>query len=195
ACPNEVDLESGKDLLNFCRMSDSQLVGAMRALAGCQNKAKPEILARATITEILALPAASPDVDGEPRDYRDKVVYYAGSLPTSNIRYRATGEVIAEPKRQRASLIISKLERLDSAADRFEMTPEIRERLAIFRPRVPDGAIQVQEAAKHVNALVVDITKNTTKIYGSHRKRMLFGTLLTLHSPPESPWAGKLIKC
>src|SRR5215831_9904451 len=95
-----IDLGTKRTLLNFIRMTDGQILGYMRALSGCAHGRTPKVLAMATITEILALPVANADLDGPPRDYREKIVALIRTLPHSNIRYRATGDVIAEPKRQ-----------------------------------------------------------------------------------------------
>src|SRR5207247_4647887 len=97
-CPeddcNPSPLKLGADttaLLEMCRMSDAQLVGFMRHMSGCSHRSRPRIIEWQTITELLALPAAS--ADAAARDYREKVIALVGTLANSNIRYRATGTV------------------------------------------------------------------------------------------------------
>ncbi|MCZ6624413.1 MAG: hypothetical protein O7B35_09340, partial [Deltaproteobacteria bacterium] len=196
-CPTTVDLKTRKDLLNFCRMSDDQTKGFMRAISGCKNKPTIREREMTTITEILALPVATPNVEGSTRDYREKIVYLVGSLSTSNIRYRAIGTVIAEPKRQRAALLITRLDRLQSASEEFTLTSELSEQFRTFqmtRPADSSPQAQLDAAEEHVKRVTRDITKHITKIYGSHRETVLLGELLTLHSPAEIHWAGEIIK-
>src|SRR5260370_779223 len=78
-CPATVHLGPSKDLLRLCRMGADQLLGFLRKRAGCPYKGKVTIKAFATVTELLALPAATPDVEGVERDYRDKVVSFLGT--------------------------------------------------------------------------------------------------------------------
>ena len=124
------------------------------------------------------------------RDYREKVVALVGSLQHSNIRYRATGTVIPEPKRQRASLLISALERLHSAAEGFRLTSEVREALAAF---VVDGDT-VDDAERHAGRIAATATKTITKVFGRHRVTVLLAELLVYHSVREIPWEGERIK-
>ena len=148
-------------LLSMCRMSHDQLIGFTRRLAGCSHRSHVKIRAWATVTELLALPAANVHVGA--RDYREKAVALVGSLQHSNIRYRATGIVIAEPKQQRASLLISALERLQSAAEGFRLTPEVQQALDVFR--VPGET--VDDAERHARRIAATITETVTKVFGA----------------------------
>src|SRR5262249_53096462 len=69
-------------LLQMCRMSKDQVTGFTRHRAGCPHRSDVTIRAWATVTELLALPAAN--LDAEARDYREKVVALVGTLPHSN---------------------------------------------------------------------------------------------------------------
>jgi hypothetical protein len=193
-CPRMVSLGSNKALLNFCRMSDDQVSGTMRLLSGCRNRPTPIVTAMTTITEVLALPAASGGMEGPVRDYREKVVALIGTMQNSNIRYRATGEVIAEPKRQRASLLVSDLSRLQSAADGFVLTEALREGFRAFQVVASDKDDPLKAAAVQVERLTRDITQHITKIYGKHRECILLTGLLVLHSPATIPWSDEEIK-
>ena len=174
-------------------MTDDQARGYMRALTR-HDKGTPQVEAIQTITEILAVPVARTEGHHPLRDYREKVVAFLGSLPLSHVRYRATGEVIAEPRRQRASLLIHRLDRLQSNADGFAVTEDVRAR---FRGlQVPeDGSSDALEAAdRHVKTLVHRITQLVTRIYGAHREVVLLGEVLVLHSLDTIPWEGCPIK-
>src|SRR5262249_9886569 len=131
-CPKTISLKARREVLTFCRMSDAQKIGFMRVLSGCSHKPKVTVKVMATVTELLALPMALPTVEKSSRDYREKVIALLGSLPHTNIRYRATGLVIAEPRQQKASLLVSRLDRLKSAADGFELTPVLHNRFRVF---------------------------------------------------------------
>jgi MCM P-loop domain len=192
-CPAEVDLKERRELLNFCRMSEEQTVGFMRRLSGCSNKPHPCIDEYATITELLAVPAASDAVDGLSRDYREKIIALVGQLSNSNIRYRATGRVIAEPKRQRASMLATHLERLQSEAEQFALTTESRRGFQVLQVPVSQ-ATDLDAAWNHVRRLTHDLTNHVTKIYGSHRETVLLAELLVFHSPAVIAWDGEAIK-
>jgi MCM P-loop domain len=196
-CPKTINLKRRRELLTFCRMSDAQKMGFMRVLSGCSHKPKVKGKLMTTVTELLALPMASPTVEKPSRDYREKIIALLGSLPHSNIRYHATGLVIAEPTRQKASLLVSRLDRLKSAADGFELTPVLRDRFRVFQMREHENfspQALLDAAETHVERLVHDITLQITKIYGQHREKILLGQLLVMHSPAEIPWEGEIIK-
>jgi hypothetical protein len=193
-CPRMVALGSNKALLNFCRMSDDQVRGTMRLLSGCRNRPTPIVTAMSTITEILAVPTASGGMESPGRDYREKVVALIGTMQNSNIRYRATGEVIAEPKRQRASLLVSNLSRLQSAADGFVLTEPLRERFRAFQVVASHKVDPLETAGAQVARLTRDITQHITKIYGTRRECILLTALLVLHSPATILWSGEEIK-
>jgi hypothetical protein len=189
-CPKKVDVGTGPTLLMFCRMTNDQALGLMRKLAGgCEHRPRAKVLQYATVTELLALPVARAD-DGAAHDYREKVVALVGSLGNSNIRYRATGEVIAEPKRQRASMLVRELERLQSSADGFRLTDETRAVFRVFSPR----GLSLDGAEAHVTQITEALTRTVTKIRGSHRQRVLLAKLLVYHSVREIPWDGETIK-
>jgi hypothetical protein len=188
-CPKEVDIGTGTLLLAFCRISKDQATGLMRRLAGgCEHRPSVTVTGWATITELLALPVARPDDSAH--DYREKVIALVGPLQNSNIRYRATGEVIAEPKRQRASMLVQSLERLQSAADGFQLTDEIRDAFRVFRS--PDGSLDQAEAC--AVRIAATLTRTVTKIHGHHRQRVLLAELLAYHSIREIPWDEEKIK-
>jgi hypothetical protein len=184
-------------LLGLCRMSHDQLTRLMRRLGGCSHRGRARVTGWATVTELLALPAATPDAD-EVRDYREKIIAFIGTLGKSNIRYRATGQVIAEPKRQRASLLASRLDRLHSAAEGFRLTDEVRTALAAFM--VPpsteetDETEAVDRAERHAWQVACTVTDRITKVYGEHRIHVLLTELLVFHSVREIPWQGETIK-
>jgi hypothetical protein len=172
-------------------MNSDQALGLMRRLAGCcEHRPRVKVTAWATITELLALPVAL--TDGPARDYREKVIALVGSLENSNIRYRATGEVIAEPKRQRASLFVTALDRLQSAADGFHLTSVFREAFRAFRP--PAGESVLDAADAQAERIAATVTSTITKIHGVHRRRVLLLELLAYHSIRDIPWAGEIIK-
>src|SRR5206468_10928192 len=125
------------------------------------------------------------------RDYREKVIALVGTLANSNIRYRATGTVIAEPKRQRASLLVTALDRLQSAAESFCLNSEVSRALTVFQP--PVGA-DVDGVAEHVRRIAATVTATITKVYGSHRVNLLLAQLVVFHSLLEIPWSGERIK-
>jgi hypothetical protein len=188
-CPKKVKVGAGTALLAFCRITEDQRTGLMRKLAGgCEHRPRVKITEWATITELLALPVARPD--DAAHDYREKVIALVGSLENSNIKYRAAGEVIAEPKRQRASLLVQSLERLQSVADGFRLTDEIRDAFRVFRPS--GGSLDAAEA--HAVRIAETLTRTVTKIHGDHRQRVLLAELLGYHSIREIPWDGETIK-
>jgi hypothetical protein len=63
ACQRTVDLHERKELLQLCRMSDDQVRGFMRRVAGCKHRPSVRVITMATITELLTFPVASPTVD------------------------------------------------------------------------------------------------------------------------------------
>jgi hypothetical protein len=195
-CPGSqrsIDLRERKELLRLCRMSDDQVRGFMRRVAGCKHRPVVRVTGMATITELLTFPVASPTVDESTRDYREKIVVLLGAPLQSNIRYRATGEVIAEPRGQRASLLITDLDRLQSAAERFTLLPAVRDGFRVLQiPRSADRSVDA--AWDHVRGLTRDLTRHITKIYGPHRELLLLLALLTLHSAAVIPWSGEPIK-
>jgi MCM P-loop domain len=190
-CDNpSVNLGSSAALLELCRMSRSQLIGFMRHAGRCPHRSVVKVTAHATVTELLALPAANA-IDATARDYREKIVALVGTLTNSNIRYRATGEVIAGPKRQRASLLITGRDRLQSAAEGFALTSEVREAFGVFQ--VPDAAT-VDDAEGHAWRIASTATQTITKVFGVHRIAVLLAELIVFHSLREIPWEGEPLK-
>jgi len=191
-CPKEVTLQPDRVLIDLCRMSDDQVIGKLRSLSGCENKPKVKILNRNTITELLAIPKADPSSNAQQRDYRDKIVYFNGSLPSSNALYKAIGKIIAEPKKQRASMLVTKMERLRTTMEDFQVTSKIKKQFRHFIPKCDDS--DLKGYLKHQKRTLADITRNITKIYGTHRKRILLTELLAYHSPLEIMVNGERIK-
>jgi hypothetical protein len=128
---------------------------------------------------------------------RDKVVTYVGALSERYGHVRATGEVIPEPRRQRASMLVTRLEPLRSVTDHITMTADLSAAFRRFQIPIldqPESAVVLQGAVAHVRALTKGITRGIVKIYGTHRETLLLSELLVLHSPAEVRWDGELMK-
>jgi hypothetical protein len=192
ACPTEGSLNISRTLIDFCRMSDDQKKGKLRDFAGCKKRGRVKILEHTTITELVAIPRADIATAIKKGDYRDKIIYYNGTLESSNLPYRATGKVIAEPKKQKASMLITKLERLQTATEGFQVTPGVLEQFKLLTPNCKKT--DKEGYLKHQSQILNDITRNITKIYGNHRERILLTELLAYHSPLEILVNGETIK-
>ncbi len=191
-CPNEIKLPQNRNLINCCRMSDQTKIGMLRSFSKCKNKPKIQILNHTTITELLVIPRAEVSADIQKKDYRDKIIYFNGTVESSNIPYRAIGQVLAEPKKQEASMLVTKMERLSTAIEDFRVTPATVEEFKTLIPQCDDS--DENGYLKHQNQILDDITYNFSKIYGEHRKRILLTELLTFHSPLEIIYNGETIK-
>lgn len=188
-CPTTVQLNThnSRSFLDFCRMSDSQKIGKMRTLSGCERKGKVDVTEHTTITELLALPIADNKLK---QDYRDKIIYFIGNLKSTNQRYRAAGYVIAEPKKQKASLIVHELKQLETDVNKFILTDNMVEQFKHLQPQTDT----LETYLCHKKSITSEITANITKIYGDHRERILFAILLTYHSPINLNYNGAKIK-
>jgi hypothetical protein len=123
-------------------------------------------------------------LDEQGKPFREKVVYYLGTMPAGSRYFRGIGLAIPNPKTQEATAFLTRLTPLIDEFERFEVTPELATRFEAFQA----SAGQVWTV---LQAIAEDITYYLTNIYGEHRMRSLIGKLLVYHSVRQFKFDGE----
>lgn len=132
----EVDIEaSDPNILRLLDVSTSRLEREMAAQAGIHDKpsCSPEctILESFNVEQVLLIPT----LDQATAQYVMRSAYYVGHGLHSNRGYVFDGVTTADPRDQHATHLFHAARPLQDEIDTFQLTPELRQQLKIFRPR------------------------------------------------------------
>jgi len=89
-----------------------------------------------------------PTLDSESVDYTRQMAYYVGHGIRPNRAYKFTGTLCPHPKSQAATFLFDRAVPIQDQIETFNMTPEIRKQLAIFKAkpgRVEDKINQIAQ--------------------------------------------------
>lgn len=118
----------------------------------------------------------SADDDG-PASYVQLDAYSVDTHITPNSVYTFKGRITTHPVNQSNIFIITHADTAQLSVEKFEMTPEIHERLCFFRPRDPSDHMSIIE---RMNERWYDLQENVSHIYG--REKMHAVVDFTVHS-------------
>jgi hypothetical protein len=138
-----------------------------------------------SIEELLVMPSLDDRGEGIQSPIQRKV-YNVGTYATPiNISARITGLNISDPKNNRSLFQSWRCEPVQTNLDRFEVTPEMAERLSAFRPAAGQSPLEkMQEIAN-------DLATNVTQIYGRPELHIAYDAVW--HSIMDFYFKGKKI--
>ena len=177
-------------LIEFCNISKDQMMAilAKRAKSSVQESCELniKIVEHYAVQELVVVPKAfmireksdGSVVDETGRDYRHKLIYYAGSLKETEGYFEAEGLVTPNPKNQLVTLLASRMASLSTDVTAFEITKEIKQEFK--KLQVTQSGIEGIE--DKMTEILKDVTHNITRIYGEDREIVLLFVLLTMHS-------------
>lgn len=156
-----------------------------------------EVIALTSIEELVLVPRATvirsndkgESVDETGNEYREKIVFNAGNLSTTNGYFKAVGIVVPNPKNQTATLLVTQMIPVDSDVTAFKLTETHRIEFGKFQSAGTD----LEMIGVKVREILKDVTHNITRIFGTHRERVLLFVLLTLHSVLRFRFNGQFI--
>jgi hypothetical protein len=189
---------TSRELIQMTGTGDDNIKGILRELSGVPSCGKydTEIVETTNIDELLVIPMAEVGAENQEEETHEggyvlRRVYSVGGLPISeNKYYEISGYVFPHPKNQESTILIKHAEPLQDVVERFELTDEVKEDLAVFQP-----ADYTPEAiAEKMGAILNDLTYNVTHIV--ERDEVLLGALLVYHSVLRFnvPWDMEAIR-
>ena len=157
-----------------------------------------EIKSRQTVTCFLATPEAGRlrtvfSADGEQtvdeagRPFREKLVYFLGTLDRPSRYYRGVGVAVPSPRPKKQRRSCGSCGRSKPRHESFRSQPEIRRVFCAFQ--AAPGRVWDQ-----LKAIATDVTTHITNIYGAHRVVSLIGKLLVYHSVLQFKFDGERLK-
>ncbi len=195
-----VEISNPEVLIDLTRVSKRTLELRLLELAVgvCPYALYVRTRSHQTVTTFLATPKArrvrSALVDGRlevldeaGKPFREKVLYFLGTLGSSSRYFRGVGVAIPSPKSQEATAFLRELTPIADDYETFTLSPEVVEGFRIFQAK-PAGVWDT------LLSIVRDITDHITNIYGEHRGLSLLGKLLVFHSVRQFRFDGEPLK-
>lgn len=176
-------------ILEMMHSNVSQLEDLMRKAIGAQkcNRLTFDVDKHRAVEELTARPSIeiSRVQSGEGGDYTTRRIVSVGRYDTmANNTVEVVGTVYPNPRSQHNEFQAWEVTKTETSVDRFEMTPEVRERLRKFQ--VAKG----QAPLKKLGHIARDIALHVTKIYG--RIEMHIAMDLVWHSVLQFEFAGQV---
>lgn len=141
------------------------------------NKWEADVIKHRTVEEIYVRPSIESRTSGEP-DFTHRRVISVGSHDlVANQTVRLSGEIRPNPNNQVNEFQAWTVERPPSTLDSYEVTPETRERLAVFQPSTG------QSALAKVYEIADELANTVTMILGRPELHVFMD--LVLHSALE----------
>lgn len=164
-----------------------QLEDLMRKAIGAQkcNRLTFDVDKHRAIEELTVRPSVemSRIQSGEAGDYTTRRIISVGRYDTmANNTVELVGTVYPNPRSQHNEFQAWEVTKTETSVDRFEMTPEIRQRLTVFQPS------KGQAPLKKLGHIAKDLSLHVTKIYG--RTEMHVAMDLIWHSMLQFEFAG-----
>lgn len=175
---------TSRELIQMTGVGDDNIKGIIRELSGIPSCAKydTEVVETTNVDELLVIPMAETggaDLETGVAEgkYVLRRIYSIGGLPINeNKYYELSGYVFPHPKNQESTILIKNAKPLQDVVERFVLTDEVKEELAVFQP----GDYTQEAIAAKLGAILNDLTYNVTHIV--ERDEVLLGVLLVYHS-------------
>lgn len=124
------------EILQYINTPDKEVSSRLKAKVGVPSKCgfvEITYLAAKNVEEIQVIPEIDRAVDND-GEYVTRTAFFIGHGIGANRSYMMTGHTVTEPKRQLATHLIHTAVSSQSNIDAFRITPEVVERLKVFRP-------------------------------------------------------------
>jgi hypothetical protein len=176
-------------ILEMMGSTSGQLEDLMRKTIGAQkcNRLTFDVDKHRAVEELTVRPSVelSRIVSGEGADYTTRRIVSVGRHDTmANNTVEVLGTVYPSPKTQHNEFQAWEVTKTETSVDRFEMTPEVYDRLKVFQPE------RGQTPLKKLGHIARDLSLHVTKIYG--RTEMHVAMDLAWHSVLQFEFAGSL---
>jgi 5S rRNA maturation endonuclease (ribonuclease M5) len=192
-CAEPIKVPRGaQEYIGSCMSTNVQLTMMLRALC-CRYGMKPsiEIQRRTTVKEFFCHQKVNrithardengniiQTIDGKKQELIEKRVYYLSSEHPKPGDYTAIGWVKSHPKTQQVTLLIEKMEPMESDFESFRVEDNIHH-LRAFQSLSWDDVLE-------------DLSENVTRVF--EREEILVSILLTYCSPRWIPFNGETIR-
>jgi hypothetical protein len=174
-------------LIELTRISKDKLESVIQHSIPCGFIEIDRVIQMIELQELLVAPLAQKIrpltkndkdilIDEKGREYKEKIIYYTGITPQSNVHCHVTGWVIPHPKNQTSTMLVDSIQRINADFENFTISNELKKDFSVFQ------AQEDQSVKDKVWEILNDVSDNVTNIYGEHRMRMLCLNLLCLHS-------------
>jgi len=174
--------------LQLIAVSDQQQMTAIKALAEAMpncNRPQVDIHESANIEELRVIPELDTANDAGESEYVSRTAYFIGHGLRSNRSYEMVGYVHPLPKSQATVHLVSDAVPSQDNISAFTMTPEIAERLSIFRAE--SGALMPRLAD-----IYSDMRLNVHRIAGRFEMQVAFD--LAWHSVISFYFNGAFVR-
>lgn len=171
---------ANRELIQMTAIGDDNIKGILKELSGVPacTKFDTEIVENTNIDELLVIPMAEDSsTDNNGSNYVLRKIYSMGGIAIeANKYYEISGYVYPHPRNQESTILVTKATPLQDVVESFQLTAEVKEQLAVFRP----ADHSVRAMADKIDNLMNDLTYNVTHIV--ERDETLLGVLLAYHS-------------
>lgn len=169
--------------------SDTQhmiLRGMVGANVKCR-KSKIDVLEYSNLEAIHMIPKADANFGFAKRqEYVQRTGYMIGDALTTNKRYSIIGYMHADPITQKSTYLFDEVIPEKGLLDELEVTPEVFEKLKIFRPK------EGQTVESKFDEIHRDLERNVTYIWD--RRKVAVATDLVYHSALNFYFQEQLVK-
>jgi hypothetical protein len=166
------------EILQYINTPDSEVERRLKKKVGVPAKCsfvQIEHLAAKNVEEIQVIPEIDRAVDDD-GEYVTRLAYFIGHGLGANRSYMMTGHTVTEPKRQLATHLIHTAVASQSNIDAFRLTPEVVEKLKVFRP---DEGVGTAPLWRKLDEIYEDL-EHHTRIY--QRRDIMLACDLIFHT-------------
>lgn len=167
-----------ENLFRFVDVPEQRRKQLMKEISGarCSDRVEFDTDENFHIEELLVQPSVDDRTDDETQQPVRRTAFAIGTHSTSvNRKVRLVGKNVADPKSGKLKFQAWQNEAVEMDIDKYELTPELRERLTTFQPSDQQTALDKCFEIAH------DMAENVTHIYG--RDELHVGYDLVWHSP------------
>jgi 5S rRNA maturation endonuclease (ribonuclease M5) len=152
-----------EQLFRFVDVPEQRRKALMKEITGarCSDRVEFEVAENYHIEELLVQPSVDDRKDDETQQPVRRTAYSIGTHETGvNSKVRLVGRNVPDPRNGKLKFMAHLNESVEMDIDKYELTPEIREKLMAFRPR------EGQSALSKCFDIADDMAENVTHIYG-----------------------------
>ncbi len=176
------------EVLKMIDCTEDQQREQVRRAAGIYPrcpKFEMEVTDHHALEDVRLIPEVGYGVEGG-GEYVVRTGFRVGGGLSTNRTYEFEGRALADPRSQYATLLLPKATPVKDSLDRFEVTPELAERLKVFQVR-PGETV-----AERLQLIAQDLTTHVTRIYD--RLDIVTVVDLVYHSVLRFRFRGQVLK-